>query len=68
MTPEEFNKEFAIIEKVIGCPCPAPVKQFIWATCKNEDVGFLKRSLTIYKINWDESNKIRELKRRHRYS
>jgi hypothetical protein len=65
LTPEEFEKEFAIIEKMIGYECPAPIKKEIWAKCKEKDAEYLRRCLTIYKFCWKEPKDMQERIIRH---
>ena len=65
MTPEEFNKVFAELEKMIGYPCPAPIKKTLWAKCKDQPFQYLKDRLTIYKFCWSEPEDLREAINRH---
>ena len=65
MTPEEFNKEFAELEKMIGYECPAPIKISIWAKLKDKPVEYLRKSLVVYKFAWSESDAMIEKRMRH---
>lgn len=65
MTPEEFNREFSTMEKVIGYECPVPIKKAIWAKCKDRPVDYLKKCLVVYKFCWNESDEMREAIKRH---
>lgn len=65
MTPEEFNHEFASLERQIGYPCPAPIKISIWAKVKDQSVEFLRKNLTVYKFCWQESGDMKEAINRH---
>ena len=68
MTPEEFEKVFFELEKVIGYPCPADTKKFIWAKCKDKPLQHLKDRLTVYKICWGEPGDLVGLMKRHNNS